>query len=192
MCQLFISKDFETSLLTLLGVSLVLWRRKADNAHSNPLFYGPRPLTSQHLHFQFPITSLLKIFVRSRRDWKEKMPGRIPTLPLLQSLRLRKPIAVHCALWCIVMPTHGGGGDFCREGRGGLKAWNDDDVGLMMKWSAFYILSTKEFLRARGEHILLFALLLFLELCFAPCIPYFGSWNKNWGKVLAGLEKMKT
>jgi hypothetical protein len=72
MCQLFISKDFETSLLTLLGVSLVLWRRKADNAHSNPLFYGPRPLTSQHLHFQFLIVTLLKIFVRSRRDWKKK------------------------------------------------------------------------------------------------------------------------
>jgi hypothetical protein len=38
MCQLFISKDFETSLLTLLGVSLVLWRRKADNTLSNPCF----------------------------------------------------------------------------------------------------------------------------------------------------------
>ena len=72
MCQLFISKDFETSLLTLLGVSLVLWRRKADNAHSNPLFNGPRPLTSQHLHFQFLIVALLKFFVRSRRDWKKK------------------------------------------------------------------------------------------------------------------------
>jgi hypothetical protein len=34
----------------------------------------------------------------------------------------------------------------------------------MMKCSAFYILFTKEFLRARGEHILLFALLLLLEL----------------------------
>ncbi len=66
------SKDFETSLLTLLGVSLVLWRRKANNEHSNPLFYGPSPLNSQHLHFQFPITSLLKIFVRSRRDWEKK------------------------------------------------------------------------------------------------------------------------
>jgi hypothetical protein len=63
---------FETSLLTLLGVSLVLWRRKADNEHSNPLFYGPSPLNSQHLHFQFPIASLLKIFVRSRRDWEKK------------------------------------------------------------------------------------------------------------------------
>jgi hypothetical protein len=72
MCQLFISKDFETPLLTLLGVSLVLWRRKADNEHSNPLFYGPSPLNSQHLHFQFPIASLLKIFVRSRRDWEKK------------------------------------------------------------------------------------------------------------------------
>ena len=72
MCQLFVSKDFETSLLTLLGVSLVLWRRKADNAHSNPLFYGPSPLNSQHLHFQFPIASLLKIFVRIHRDRKKK------------------------------------------------------------------------------------------------------------------------
>jgi hypothetical protein len=63
MCQLFIWKDFETTLLTLLGVSLVLWRRKADNTHSNPLFYGPSPLNSLHLHFQFPITSLLKILL---------------------------------------------------------------------------------------------------------------------------------
>jgi hypothetical protein len=53
-------------------VSLVLWRRKADNEHNNPLFYGPSPLNSQHLHFQFPIASLLKIFVRSRRDWEKK------------------------------------------------------------------------------------------------------------------------
>jgi hypothetical protein len=72
MCQLFISKDFETSLLTLLGVSLVLWRRKADNEHSNPLFYCPSPLNSQHLHFQFTVASLLKIFDRSRRDWEKK------------------------------------------------------------------------------------------------------------------------
>jgi hypothetical protein len=63
MCQLFISKDFETSLLTLLGVSLVLWRRKADNALSNPLLLWPSPLNSQHLHFQFPITSLLQILL---------------------------------------------------------------------------------------------------------------------------------
>ena len=69
---IFISKDFETSLLTLLGVSLVLWRRKADNEHSNPLFYGPSPLNSQHLDFQFPIASLLKFFVRSRRNWEKK------------------------------------------------------------------------------------------------------------------------
>jgi hypothetical protein len=57
------SKDFETSLLTLLGVSLVLWRGKADNEHSNPLFYCPSPLNSQHLHFQFTVASLLKILL---------------------------------------------------------------------------------------------------------------------------------
>ncbi len=71
-------EEIETSLLTLLGVSLVLWRRKADSALSNPCFMT-LPLTLQHLNFQFPITSIFKIFVRSRRDWKEKMPERIPT-----------------------------------------------------------------------------------------------------------------
>ncbi len=45
---------------------------KADNEHSNPLFYGPSPLNSQHLHFQFTISSLLKIFARSRREWEKK------------------------------------------------------------------------------------------------------------------------
>jgi hypothetical protein len=44
---------------------------KADNEHSNPLLYGPLPLNSQHLHFQFTVASLLKIFVRSRRDWEK-------------------------------------------------------------------------------------------------------------------------
>jgi hypothetical protein len=80
-------EGFETSLLTLFGVSLVLWRRKADNALSNPCFMA-LPLNFTTSAFPIPITSLLKIFVRSRRDWKEKMPGRIPTLPkkILQGL----------------------------------------------------------------------------------------------------------
>ena len=125
MCQLFISKDFETSLLTLLGVSLVLWRRKADNAHSNPLFYGPRPLTSQHLHFQFLIVTLLKFFVRSRRDWKKKCRKGSRHSPSFN----RYGFANYCILFvpfCIVMPTHGegegAGGNFCWEGRGESKA----------------------------------------------------------------------
>ncbi len=45
---------------------------KADNEHSNPRFYFPSPLNSQHLHFQFTVASLSKIFVRSRRDWEKK------------------------------------------------------------------------------------------------------------------------
>ncbi len=145
--------------------------------------------------YQLPITSLLKIFVWSRRDWKEKMPGRIPTLPLLQSLRLRKPIATFCALlmYCLAHPWRrgGGGGELCWEGRGKSKAWNDD-VGVMMKWSAFYILFTKEFSRAWEEHILLLVFALLWDLCFTPCTSYFGSWNKNWRKVLAELEKNET
>jgi hypothetical protein len=70
-------EGFETSMLTLLGVSLVLWRRNADSALSNPCFMT-LPLTSQTS--EFPIFNLIQLFVRSRRDWKEKMPGRIPTI----------------------------------------------------------------------------------------------------------------
>ncbi len=56
----------------LLSMSLVYGERKADNEHSNPLFYCPSPLNSQHLHFQFKVATLLKIFVRSRRNWEKK------------------------------------------------------------------------------------------------------------------------
>jgi hypothetical protein len=79
MHQLFISKDFETSLLTLLGVSLVLWRRKADNALSNPCFMAlPLNFTTS----AFPILNYFtsKIFVRSRRDWKEKNARKDPDI----------------------------------------------------------------------------------------------------------------
>jgi hypothetical protein len=75
------NEGFETSLLTLFGVSLVLWRRKADNALNKPCFMAlPLNFTTS----AFPIPNYftfknLKFFVRSRRDWKEKMPGRIPT-----------------------------------------------------------------------------------------------------------------
>ncbi len=75
-------EGFETSLLTLLGVSLVLWRRKADNALSNPCFMA-LPLNFTTSAFPIPNYFTFKIFVRSRRDWKEKMPGRIPTMTLL-------------------------------------------------------------------------------------------------------------
>jgi hypothetical protein len=47
-------EGFETSLLTQLGVSLVLWRRKADNALSNPCFMAiPLNFTTS----AFPITN---------------------------------------------------------------------------------------------------------------------------------------
>jgi hypothetical protein len=48
-------KDFETSLLTLLGVSLVLWRRKADNALSNPCFIGRKKCREGSRHKQYYI-----------------------------------------------------------------------------------------------------------------------------------------
>jgi hypothetical protein len=44
---------------------------KADNEHSNPLFYCPSPLNSQHLHFQFTVASLSKFFAGSRCNWEK-------------------------------------------------------------------------------------------------------------------------
>ena len=83
------------------------------------------------------------------------MPGRIPTLALFQSLRLRKPIAISFALWCIVMPTHGGGGILLgRDGEG----WKHE----MMMWGwwwddwlfTFFLHFKPEELEQEGEHLL--------------------------------------
>ena len=182
-------EEFETSLLTLLGVSLVLWRRKADNALSNPLFYGPRPLTSQHLHLQFLIVSLLKFFVRSRRDWKEKMSGRIPTLPLLQSLRFRKPLHSCALLYCHAHPwERGGWGNLCWEGRGidSMKWWwcgvGDEMISFLHSLYNGILESS------RGTHTALyFAFALKTLLCSLHTLLW-----KLKQKVLAGLEKMET
>ncbi len=53
------------------------------------------------------------------------MPDRNPTLPLFQSLRLRKTVAFFFVPFCIVMPTHGkrevGGGEILLGGKGGIE-----------------------------------------------------------------------
>jgi hypothetical protein len=51
-------EEIKTSLLTLFGVSLVLWRRNADSVLSNPYFMT-LPLTSQTS--EFPIFNLLQL-----------------------------------------------------------------------------------------------------------------------------------
>ena len=73
------------------------------------------------------------------------------------------------------MPTHGkkgGGGIFAgREGgnqKHEMMMMGGDDEMISFLHSLY-----KGILRARGKHILLFALLLLLELCFAPCILCF-------------------
>ncbi len=103
----------------------------------------------------------------------------------------RYGFANHCILSCALLHCHAypwGGGNFCREGRGGLKPWNDD-VGMMMRWIAFYILFTKEFSESlRGTH-LTFCFALLWDLCSTPsifvrilhltsCIFFFGQCNK--------------
>ena len=65
-------EEIETSLLTLLGVSLVLWRRNADSALSNPCFMT-LPLTPQHLNFQLLQFSkfLLEVVAIGRKKCRE-------------------------------------------------------------------------------------------------------------------------
>jgi hypothetical protein len=75
MCQL--SKDFETSLLTLLGVSLVLWRRKAENALSNPCFMA-LPLNFTTSAFLIPDYFTFKIFCEKSSRLEGKNAGKDP------------------------------------------------------------------------------------------------------------------
>jgi hypothetical protein len=128
------------------------------------------------------------------------MPGRIPTLPLFQSLRLRKPLHSLCPFVLSCPPMgKGGWGEFCWEGRGESKAWNDD-VGVMMKWSAFYILFTKEFSESlRGTHItsclcfalrsLLYSFLSVGILHLTSCMSCFGNVEQTEGMFWQAWRK---
>ncbi len=160
MCRLSISKDFETSLLTPLGVSLVLWRRKADNEHSNPLFYGPSPLNSQHLHFQFPIASLFKFLLEVVAIGR-KNAGKDPDTPPLPIATASQIVAFFCALlYCHAHPwERGGWGNLCWEGRGidSMKWWcgvGDEMISFL------HSLYNGNFESSRGTHT---------AFCFAFC-----------------------
>ncbi len=75
-------EEIETSLLTLFGRVLGFMEGKADSALSNPCFMtSPSDFTI----FEFPISNYFNFqnFVRSRRNSKEKLPGRVPTIHLL-------------------------------------------------------------------------------------------------------------
>ncbi len=132
---------------------------KADNEHSNPCFYCPSPLNSQHLHFSFTVASLSKIFVRSRRDWEKKC--RVGTRHSPSSVATASQNS--CILFVPFlqrMPTHGNrgvGGNFAgREGGNeSMKWWW---WGMMMKWLTFYILYTTAFWELEGNTKLLFVL----------------------------------
>ena len=71
-CPLFISKDFVTSLLTLFGVSLVLWRRERQITSIATPFYCPLSPNSQTSAFLIYSCYTFRNFVRSRRDWEKK------------------------------------------------------------------------------------------------------------------------
>ncbi len=55
------------------------WIRIQYGSGSETLVLRLLPLTSQHLNFQFSNYFNFQNFVRSRRDSKEKLPGRVPT-----------------------------------------------------------------------------------------------------------------
>ncbi len=99
------------------------------------------------------------------------MPDRNPTLPLYQSLRLRKNCCIllmpflhcHAHLWRKEGGSLGGG-----EGGwiGSAKWW-----WMMMRWISFYILYTMAFWGLEDDIVLIFCF-YFLTL-LAPCMLYF-------------------
>jgi hypothetical protein len=115
-------EETETSLLTLLGVSLVLWRRNADSALSNPCFMT-LPLTSQHLNFQFPIyfnfqNFLLEVVAIGRKKCQKGF--NIPPLAIATASQ------TNCNFLCPLMHCHahpwGGGGEFLPRGKGRVES----------------------------------------------------------------------
>ncbi len=121
---------FGTSLLTLFGVSLVLWRRERLITSIATRFIAPCPRIHKHLHFSFTVVTLSKIFVRSRRVWEKNC--RMGIRHSLSSNRygFAKQLRSLCALLhCHAHPWGGigeGGGELGWEGRGELKVRNDD------------------------------------------------------------------
>jgi hypothetical protein len=90
MCQLFISKDFETSLLTLLSVSLVLWRTKADNTLSNPCFMA-LPLNFTTSAFPIPNYFTFKNFLLEVVAIERKNAGKDPDSNYFDIFLLHSP-----------------------------------------------------------------------------------------------------
>jgi hypothetical protein len=160
-------EEFETSLLTLLGVSLVLWRRKADNALSNPCFMA-LPLNFTTSAFPIPNYFTFKNFVRSRRDWKKKCREGSRHSPSYNRYGFANQLQL-LVPFCIVMPTHGEGegvgGGTLLGGKGGNRKHE------MMMWGwwwndlLFTFFLQRNFPRAWEEHILL--------SCFCFCFEIF-------------------
>ncbi len=78
--------------------------------------------------FPIPNYFTFKNFVRSRRDWEKKCREGSLTLPLFQSLRLRKPLHSFCALLCCHAHPWG------REGVGGSFAGREGGIESMKWW----------------------------------------------------------
>jgi hypothetical protein len=169
-------------------MSLVLWRRKADSAVSNPCFMTLH-LTSQHLNFQFPITLIFKKFLlevvaierKKCREGSRHSPS-FNRYGFANQLQFLLPFD---ALSC---PPMGGGG-FCWGGTGrveSMKWWCGDDDEMISFLHSFY---KRNFPRAWEEHTWLFCFALLWDFCFTPflfvrmlhltsCISFFGKWNK--------------
>ena len=104
-------------------------------------------------NFQFTVASLLKIFVRSRRDWEKKCRIGIRHSPSTNRYGFAKIVAFYLRPFCIVMPTSGEreGGNFI-GGRGGwmgsVKWW----WRVMMVMNNFLHSLYNGILRARGWH----------------------------------------
>ncbi len=146
---------------------------KADNERSKPVFIAPCPRIHKHLNFSSTVSTLLKIFVRSRRDWEKKCQIGIRHSPSTNRYGFAKIVAFCLCPFCIVMPTSGerGGGSFS-GGKGGwigsVKWW-----WMMMRWITFYILYTMAFWGLEDDTVLIFGFTFCSWTLLAPCMLYF-------------------
>jgi hypothetical protein len=110
-------EEIETSLLTLLGVSLVLWRRNADSALSNPCFMT-LPLTPQHLNFQFPIYFNFQNFCRVVGIGRKKCRKGFQHSPSSNRYGFANQLQLLVPFDALSCQPMGGGGEFLPGGAG--------------------------------------------------------------------------
>jgi hypothetical protein len=121
-----------------------IWNLPVNPVRPCPWFYGGErqiarlatpvlwllPLTSQHLNFQFPITLIFKILLEVVTIKRKNCRDGSRHSPSFNRYGFANRCNFFVPFWCIVMPTHGGGGGGILRGRDG-EGWKHE---MMIMW----------------------------------------------------------